>query len=174
MLDQIDLQLPDDLRIPADLRSFWTNWNPSTFGMVLGDGLPTVERSLTEWQASKLPSILLLVCSMDRQSIYIEMQSDTHPGTRLYFADSEDRVLRLWGIGIADLLDMVGKAYVMTGADPNGPYHAWVDTGILHQVAEEMGEGILTEIAEHRVNLSLPSTWPTHWQLANGEATAAR
>ncbi len=171
LIDEIDQRLPGDLRIPGDLRDFWTDWNPSTFGMFLGDGLPTVERSVTEWQGSELPSILILVCSMGHQAIYLELQSDLHPGTRLYFSDAGDRVLRLWGLGIVDLLNLVGAAYDETNADPSGPYNSWVEADILHRLAARLRAGIGSNQTDHRIDLDRPMTWPSHWQLANDITT---
>ncbi len=173
LIDEIDQRLPGDLRIPGDLRDFWTDWNPSTFGMFLGDGLPTVERSVAEWQGSELPSILMLACSMGHQALYIELQSDLHPGTRLYFSDPGDQVLRLWGLGIVDLLNLVGAAYGETNGDPEGPYSSWVETETLHRLAAGLSVGIGASQADHRIDLARPMSWPSHWQLAN-DITACR
>lgn len=171
LLDEVDELLPGDLRVPGDLRDFWINWNPSTFGLVVGEGLPTMERTLSEWEASTLPNILFLVCSMDGQSLYIELECDDHPGTRLYLAEPHNEVLRLWGIGIVGLLDLVAEAYVRTGASPLDPYHEWIDLGVLASLAEENARRILAMPAERRVDLGQPKTWPNHWQLANGRTS---
>lgn len=174
LLDEIDGSLPGDLRIPGDLRDFWTDWNPSTFGLALGDGFPTVERSLAEWEASELPSILLLVCSTQERGLYLEMQSTTHPGTRLYMAQSGQQVLSLWGIGIVALLDLVSQTYQETAADPEGPYHEWVDTTTLGLLAEQAGGRIVSTAGERSVDLEAPGTWPKHWQLAEGRPSPSR
>lgn len=168
LLDEVDRLLPDDLSVPLDLRDFWTEWNPSSFGLVLGDGMPTVERTLVDWERSHMPNILLLVCSLDRRSIYIEGQSQSHPGTRLYLADTEDQIMHLWGIGIAGLLDLIADAYIETGADPKDPCRSWVDLGILYDLAEQANEHLLVPALDRRVDLLQPDSWPRHWQLANG------
>lgn len=174
LLDEIDQLLPADLRLPRDLRHFWTNWNPASFGLVLGDGLPTLERTLVEWESSSLPNILMLLCSMDRQCIYIEIESDAHPGTRLYLTDTEDQVLRLWGLGLDGFLDAVATAYRHTGASASGPCNRWVDLRLLHELAGADAERILAVPTDRRVDLNSPSTWPAHWQLANGLAETTR
>ncbi len=174
LLDEVDELLPGDLRVPIDLRDFWIKWNPSTFGLFVGDGLPTMERTLSEWEASSLPNILFLVCSMGDHTLYIELACDDHPGTRLYLAEPHYQVLRLLGVGIVDMLDLVSEAYVRTGASPFDPYHEWIDLRILALLAEEFSRQIVASPQERRVDMDQPATWPRHWQLANGRTSPAR
>lgn len=173
LLNEVDRLLPGDLRVPRELRDFWADWNPSTFGLALGDGLPTVERTLMEWEGSRLPNILLLVCSIQNQSIYLEMESDAHPGMRLYYADGETNILEMWGLGIVGLLDVMGATYQRTQADPEGPYNCWVDPVDLHQVAHETADQILADPTEKRIDVSRPESWPEHWRLADGMPAGA-
>lgn len=173
LLDEVDRLLPGDLRIPREMRDFWCDWNPSTFGMIFGEGLPTLERTLVEWETSTLPNILLLVCSQGEQSIYVEIESDAHPGTRLYMCDRENQTMHLWGIGMVGLLDLVASAYRSTGADPHGPYHRWVDWRIVCALAEESAAQIVATPSERRVDLVKSESWPSHWQLANELATGS-
>ncbi|MBT8240378.1 MAG: hypothetical protein KJN63_04045, partial [Acidimicrobiia bacterium] len=96
--------------------------------------------------------------------IWAELQSASHPGSRIYFGSYADPDLRLWTIGISGLLEVLADAL------EDGGVISW--TGNEHRLD---GAALQSALTRRRPAMDWPDTqwtipigddsqWPSHWK----------
>lgn len=155
------------LKLPMELRSFWSAWDPSSVEWPCLDGFVPLKHVLERRDLSKplSPAVLLPFADWSRSRIWIELGSDTHPGGRIFRGDSDHSYVDLWAFGVSELLDMLATAFERDLIDERvgGLHQSHLEAVATHQVRE-----YVSAAAPRRVEALDRSCFPEHWLSAEG------
>lgn len=162
------------LRPPPELSEFWERWDADSFNEPVFDGLDTPARSLVMWRNHVelgYPRILLPIGSWTQGAIWLELESDAHPGGRVFHSWFDEGTIRLWTIGVSGLLDLVSETIEQYGTThrvaPTLDVHDLPDEGFA-AVLEATTASMLAPPGDWSVDLYQRDRWPAHWQEADG------
>gem|GEM_PF-1505168 len=100
------------LRLPDELVSFWSRWDPSSIQWPIFDGFIPLEDIIErrEMDHPPCPAILLPIADWLHARIWIELATQDHPGGRIFHSYHDETEVSLWGFGISGLLDLISAA----------------------------------------------------------------
>lgn len=175
-LAQFEKQLPG-LRLPAEVRHLWATWQPQSFGSLLFDGLYRLEEvgSVHRRDISLgFPSVCLPLTYIEKAGVWVELETDEHPGGRIYHTYYDDAALQLWCVGVSGLLHLVSETIESGGVNDPGSGLPWLDHAVFESVRLERTADLLALPDEWRVNVAEPDTWPSHWRASGDGTTPAK
>ncbi|MGI9609174.1 MAG: hypothetical protein ACR2NL_02665 [Acidimicrobiia bacterium] len=163
---QIDAEIAP-LRVPDELRAFWSAWDPGTIKRPALDGfiplVDIVERR--EMDIPPAPAILLPIADWTHARIWMELSSSDHPGGRVFHSYHDETQVRLWAFGISGLLDLLSEAFERDLIDDRrgGLHGRHMDALIEEMLDEQVGRDVprLFEAVDR-------SKFPAHWLDAEG------
>lgn len=155
------------LKLPMELRSFWSAWDPSSVQWPCLDGFVPLKHVLERQDLSRplSPAILLPFADWSRSRIWIELGSASHPGGRIFRGDSDQSYVDLWAFGVSELLDMLSTAFERDLIDERrgGLHQSHVEAVATKQVRE-----YVSAASPRRVEALDRSSFPEHWLAAEG------
>jgi hypothetical protein len=156
------------LVLPEELRAFWTWWDAKDFQRPALDGFLSPRDALV--RREKLlgigyPSPLIPIAEYGRGLVWMELQSDDHPGSRLYHGAFNDPELHLWTIGVSGLLDLLTECLYRAGVISWGTEHHHLDAAVFTEVLAEHHIDLGAPAGDWAVALASPEFWPSHWRL---------
>jgi hypothetical protein len=157
----------DGLRFSAELRHLWSQWRPESFGSLFFDGLYRPEEVLSIHErntALGFPNVCLPLAYIEKAGVWIELETPDHPGGRIYHTYHADAELRLWCVGLSDLVHLVAETIERDGVNEPESAKPWLDHAMFESVRRSGTSELLAMPDEWRVQIDERSTWPRHWQ----------
>ncbi len=156
------------LSLPDELRAFWTWWDAGDFRQPALDGFFSPEDALA--RREKLlgigyPTSLIPFAAYGRGLVWMELQSDEHPGSRVYHGSFNDPELHLWTIGVSGLLDLLTECLERAGVISWETDHHRLDAGVFTDVLGDHHIDLGAPAGDWAVPLADPHTWPAHWRI---------
>lgn len=154
------------LSLPDELRDFWTWWTPEQFTRPAFDGffgLQRAELTRNHMRSVGYPEMLIPVAKYGRGLLWMELQSDAHFGSRIYYGGFMSGELRLWTIGISGLLDVATACIERDGVISWGADDHRLNPATVSAVVADHAADLTAPEGEWRVQLGRRATWPAHW-----------
>ncbi len=155
------------LQLPSELRDFWTWWHPEDFTAPAFDGFFSMDHALMKRDsmvALGYPANLIPVAAFGKGVLWMELMSDAHFGSRVYYGAFSSSNLELWTIGVSGLLDLVNNAIELGGVTTWGDGQHRLDPRILHTALELHHRDLQAPEGEWSIPVANPKSWPEHWQ----------
>ena len=160
-------ELISPLRLPMELRSFWSSWNPGSVEWPCLDGFIPLKHIIErrEMEQPLAPAILLPIADWTHSRIWIELASASHPGGRIFRGCRDDTHVDLWAFGVSELLEMLAIAFERDLIDE--------ERGGLHQshleaIATQQVRQYVSTNSPRRIEAIDRSRFPDHWLSAEG------
>ncbi len=157
----------DPLSLPTELRDFWTWWSPERFSRPAFDGFLTPTEALACREGMTglgFPDMLVPIAKYGKGMIWIELQSDQHPGSRAYFGSYADPDLRLWAIGVSGVMEVLADTPEGDGGTTWAEDDHRLDPAAL-QSSLNAHQGIISGPTSHsRIPIANEDAWPAHWK----------
>ncbi len=157
------------LRLPAELRSFWAEWSPRSFGSLFFDGLLPFEEAVAVYDrdvALGFPRVMMPLAYIENAGVWIELETPEHPGGRIYHTFYDDALLQLWCVDVSSLVHLVSEAVETGGVNDPDSMRPWLDVGVFDQVRLDRTEELLAMPDEWQVSIADREHWPAHWAAA--------
>ena len=155
------------LRLPNELRSFWSRFDPASIAAPVLDGFIPLEQIVERRQIEcpPAPNILLPIADWTRSRIFIELESDLHPGGRIFHGRHEDSQVGLWAFGLSGLLDLLSIALERDLLDDR---LGTLDSRGLNQLVASRLRDALAPGVRRRFEAVDRSCFELHWLAAEG------
>lgn len=156
------------LSLPDELRAFWTWWDPEDLRAPALDGFFSAEEGLARRETLLgigYPASLIPFAAYGRGLVWMELQSDDHPGSRVYHGSFNDPELHLWTIGVSGLLDLLTECLQRAGVISWEPDRHRLDAGVFADVLSDHHIDLGAPAGDWAVPLADPRKWPAHWRL---------
>lgn len=166
----LERRLPG-LRIPEELRGLWMGWTPESFGSLFFDGLYRLDEVLgihDRDAAVGFPRLCLPLAYIEKAGVWIELETTSHPGGRVYHTYYEEGLLKLWCVGLSDLFHLVSETIERGGVNESVSTRPFLDFGVFETARLELTSELLAMPDEWRVGIGDKSAWPRHWREADG------
>ena len=157
----------DPLSLPTELRDFWTWWSPEQFGRPAFDGFlsPTEALGCREGMTGLgFPHMLVPIAKYGKGMIWMELQSENHPGSRVYFGSYADPDLRLWAIGVSGVMEILADTLEVGGVTKWADDDHRLDPAALQSSLNAHHGTISGLSAQWRIPIANENAWPTHWK----------
>ena len=155
------------LELPAELRAFWSRWNPATLRSPALDGFIPLDQIVDrrDIDCPPCPSVLLPIADWTHARIWMELASQDHPGGRVFHSYHDESELSLWAFGMSALLDLISKAFERDAIDDRtGTIHA----RHLERIISHSLDDVLPRRSPRRFEGADRSRFPAHWKRAEG------
>lgn len=154
------------LSLPDELRDFWTWWTPEQFVRPAFDGFfgsQRAELTREHMRSVGYPEVLVPVAKYGRGLLWMELQSEEHFGSRIYYGAFMSGELRLWTIGISGLLDLATECIHHDGVTSWAAGDHRLNPATLAAVVADHAADLAAPDGEWTVKLGQRSKWPAHW-----------
>jgi hypothetical protein len=155
------------ISLPSELRDFWVWWAPERFVRPAFDGFLSPDEALACRQGMVdigFPSMLVPIAKYGKGMIWVELQSATHPGSRIYFGSYADPHLKLWTIGVSGLLEVLADALETGGVISwTGSEHR-LDAASLQSALAQRRPAMDWPHTQWAIPIGDESQWPPHWK----------
>jgi hypothetical protein len=155
------------LRLPYELRAFWSSWNPATAQPPVFDGFIPLDHIAERYEIDcpPCPSVLLPIADWTHGRIWIELATGAHPGGRILHSYHDESEVTLWTFGISGLLDLVSTVFEQDfSEDRTGS----IDPRRMESIIEAALDETLPDGSARRFEGADRSLFPSHWQRAEG------
>ncbi len=155
------------LLLPAELRAFWSSWNPATAQPPVFDGFIPLDQIAERYEIDcpPCPAILLPIADWTHGRVWIELATGAHPGGRILHSYHDESEVTLWTFGISGLLDLVSLAFEQDFIDDRT---GSIDPQRMESIIESALDESLPEGSARRFEAVDRSLFPSHWQRAEG------
>lgn len=159
----------EPLRLPQELKTFWATYDPSTIAAPALEGFIPLEFAVErrEIDCPPAPQVLLPIADWTQSRVFIELESDNHPGGRIFHGYHDETEVSLWAFGISGLLDVLSSAFERDMLDDR---LGTLDQRSLHRLVEAQLDEILEPSAPRQFEAVDRSCFTPHWQFAEGLA----
>ena len=155
------------MQLPPELRDFWTWWDPEDFRSPAVDGFFSIDHALMKRDsmvALGYPAHLIPVAAFGKGVLWMELRSEEHFGSRIYYGAFASSDLELWTIGISGLLELVNATIELGGVNSWGPGEYRLDPRVLHTALAAHHLDLQAPEGEWSIPVANPKSWPVHWQ----------
>ncbi len=156
-----------DLRLPAELRYLWINYQVSSFGSLFFDGLHRLDevRRIHARDASLgFPRACLPLACIEKAGVWIELETPEHPGGRIYHTFYDDAELQLWCVDLSTLTHLLAETIEQGGVNEPGSSRPWIDVSVFDHLRLERTVEMLAMPDEWRIPVQNRAIWPEHWR----------
>ncbi len=156
----------DPLSLPTELRDFWTWWSPEQFSRPAYDGFLTPTEALACRDGMiglGFPELLVPIAKYGKGMIWMELQTEQHPGSRAYFGSYADPDLQLWSIGVSGVLEILADTLESGGVTRWAADDHRLDPAALQSALNTHHSSMSGPSSQWRVPIAKQDQWPTHW-----------
>ncbi len=162
-----------DLRLPAELRHLWLTYTSSSFGSLFFDGLYRPDEALRVYERDVslgYPRAVFPLAYIERAGIWVELETEEHPGGRIYHTFYDDAELQLWCVDLSTLTHLLAETIEHGGVNEPASDRPWIDVGVFDHLRLERTAEMLAMPDEWRIPVPNRNAWPQHWRGADGLA----
>ncbi len=159
----------DPLRLPDELKHFWATYDPSTICEPALNGFIPLEFAVErrEIDCPPAPQVLMPIADWGPSRVFIELETDNHPGGRIFHGYHDETEVSLWAFGVSGLLDVLSEAFE---ADLLDDRSGTLDHRAVHRLIHtRLDESLEPSIPRHFEAVDR-SRFSSHWQFAEGLA----
>ncbi len=155
------------LELPAELRTFWLTYDPSTVVRPALHGfIPLQEAKERRFlDCPPAPRVLFPFADWTHSRVWVELATKDHPGGRVFHTYHDESEASLWAFGVSELFDLMSVAFDRDIIDDRqGGLHARNFEAL---VRRQLNQTVGAE-TPRRFEAVDRSQFPAHWQLAEG------
>jgi len=157
------------LVLPTELRLFWQRFDPASIVRPALDGFIPLEESLERRviDCPPAPKVLYPIADWTHSRVWIELESEEHPGGRIFHSYHDESEVSLWAFGLSGLFDLLSEAFERDLIDDRrgGLHPTNFEALVRRQLDDLVGPDSI-----RRFEAMDRSQFLSHWQSAEGLA----